>query len=209
MKIYFKIIKYLQEILLVVSIGVMIFLPLLITFRPDIMKGDVTTKLYSISHIFLIFVMIIRPLADIFIKSKWIRPLVILRKGAGVLSASIIISFILSKLMINPSGYISSIGTLKYWSMVNYAVLAHVADISAIILIITSNNFSKRILGEWWKKIQQLSYVYLYGSVLYLYFSYGGDGLLISLIVVTSLTYIAFIKNRERVYKELLIQKTI
>lgn len=198
MKKYFTIIKYLQETLLAIGIFLMMYLPLMIVFRPDVISSDVTLNLYFTAHLFLFFVMIIRPLADIFINVKWLRPLVILRKGAGVLSASIVVSFILSKLMIDPMGYLASFGTLKYWAMTNYAILAHMADISAIILIITSNNFSKRILGDWWKRIQQLSYVYFYGSVLYVYLSYGNLDLLFALIIVTLLTYIAYLKNKRR-----------
>jgi DMSO/TMAO reductase YedYZ heme-binding membrane subunit len=201
MKTYFKIIKYLQEALLGTAIFLMMYLPLMIVFRPDVITSSVSSNLYFVSHIFLFFVMTIRPLADIFTKIKWIRPLVILRKGTGVMSASIVVSFILAKLMVDPSGYLSSIFTLKYWSLVNYAIFAHVADISALILIITSNNFSKSILGSWWKKIQQLSYVYFYGSVLYVYLSYGGLDLLFALIIVTLLTFIAFTKNKQKLAK--------
>ena len=150
-----QIIKYLQETLLGVSIATMMILPILIVFYPKLITSNVNANLYSVAHIFLLFVMLIRPLSDIFTKVKWLRPLVILRKGAGVISASIIVSFILAKLMIDPSLYLASFSTYKYWSLVNYALLAHLADISAVILIITSNNLSKRILGSWWKKIQR------------------------------------------------------
>lgn len=198
MKIYLKTIKYLQEILLGVSIILMMVLPILIVFYPDLISSSVNLKLYDISQYFLFFVMMIRPLADIFSGVKWIRPLVILRKGTGVLSASIVVSFILAKLMIDPSGYLYSLGTLKYWSFTNYAIFAHLADISAVILIITSNNLSKRILGTLWKKVQKLSYVYFYGSVLYVYLSYRNINVLYSLILVTLFTYLAFMKNKRR-----------
>ena len=199
MKTYFKLIKNLQEILLTISIIILMVLPWMLVFNKDIISDNIILRLYLISHIFLVFVMIIRPLADIFTNTNLIRPLVILRKGAGVISASIIVSFILAKLMIDPSGYFASLSTYKYWSFENYAILAHIADLSAVILIFTSNNFSKRIFGEFWKTIQKLSYVYFYGSVLYLYFSYGDIYLLVILFFVTLLTYIAFIKNRDQI----------
>ncbi|PIR68679.1 hypothetical protein COX93_01280 [Candidatus Nomurabacteria bacterium CG_4_10_14_0_2_um_filter_30_12] len=198
MRTYLKIIKYLQEIFLFISIITMMVLPITIVFYPYFVSNTVVSKLYFISHVFLFFVMMIRPLADIFTNVKWIRPLVILRKGTGVLSASIIVSFILAKLIVDPVGYFMSIGMLKYWSMVNYTVLAHLADISAVILLITSNNFSKRILGDWWKKVQKLSYVYFYGSVLYVYLSYRDIDLLIMLFITTVLIFIASIKNKKR-----------
>lgn len=206
MKNYFKIIKYLQELLLGIAILTMMALPIVLVFYSQLISDSVNLKLYAISHIFLFFVMMIRPLSDIFTKTKWLRPLVILRKGAGVMSAAIVISFILAKLMVDPANYLGNMMTFKYWSMVDFAVLAHMADLSAIILIITSNNLSKKLLGTWWKKIQKLSYVYFYGSVLYVYLSFGNPDLLIALILVTAVTCVAFIKNKKR---ERLIPQTI
>lgn len=198
MKIYFKLIKYIQETLLFISILILMFLPLTIVFHKELLSSNTIMQLYEISHYFLFFVMIIRPLADIFSGVNFIRPLVILRKGAGVLSASIVVSFILAKLMVDPTLYFESINTLKYWSFENYAILAHLADISAVILLVTSNNFSKRILGDWWKSIQQLSYVYFYASVIYVYLSYGDNSLLIWLASITLVIFVASIKNKER-----------
>jgi DMSO/TMAO reductase YedYZ heme-binding membrane subunit len=142
--------------------------------------------------------MIIRPLADIFMQTKIIRPLVILRKGVGVLSASVVVSFILAKIIIDPAGYFLDIFTLQYWSFENFALFAHLADISAILLIITSNNFSRRVLGAWWKKIQRLSYVYFYASSIYVLFVFDDYILLLAMLIVTLLTMIAYLKNQKR-----------
>jgi len=198
MKIYLTFIKYVQETLLVISVTIMMVFPLVLAFRPETISSVVTQQIYAISHLFLFFVMMIRPLADIFITNTFIRPLVMLRKGAGVLSASIIVSFIFAKLIVDPVSYITSIGTAHYWSMVDYVVLAHMADLSAIVLLVTSNSFSKRILGSWWKIIQKLSYVYFYGSALYVFLTYGSISQLVALVLVTMVTVIAYIKNRKR-----------
>lgn len=198
MKNYIRSIKWLQQILLSVSLLIMLLLPLLIVFYPDCLSEQTTLLLYDVSHLTIFFVMIIRPLADIFTQSTKIRPLVILRKGVGVLSASIIISFILAKIIIDPSGYFASLFTAQYWSFDALALLAHLGDLSAILLVITSNNLSKRLLGAWWKRIQRLSYVYFYASSLYVYLMFDDTIILLSMIVVTTFTVIAFIKNRNR-----------
>lgn len=198
MKTYLATIKKIQAALLAISVGILAILPLVTIFRPDTISATAMQSLFAVSHWFLFFVMMVRPLADIFTNTNKIRPLVILRKGTGVLSASIIVSFILAKLIIDPTGYLSSYFILEYWSLVNFAVLAHVADISAILLLVTSNNFSKRLLGSWWKKIQKLSYVYFYGSALFVFFAYGNIELLIAMILVTGVTIAAFIKNKQR-----------
>lgn len=177
----------------------MLILPIVIVFYPQLMSEETSLRLYDLSHITVFFVMCIRPLADIFINVKWIRPLVILRKGIGVLSASIVVSFIFSKIIMDPSGYMSAFGTLEYWSMTNYALLAHLADISAILLLLTSNNLSKRVLGSFWKTVQKLSYIFFYASSLYVYLSFSNTSVLFSMTIVTGLTVLAYRANRKRI----------
>ena len=195
MRTYFSIIARMQNLLLGLSILLLATLPGVLVFYPDLMS---TTPLYSAAHISLFLVMLIRPLADIFSGVRFIRPLVILRKGVGVFSASIIVSFLLVKLITDPAGWVQEISKGSYWSMENLALLAHLADFSAILLLVTSNNLSKRILGRAWKMIQRLSYVYFYGSGLYVVFILQDYLVLAFLIIVTLLTIVAWFINRSR-----------
>ncbi len=199
MKSYFQTIALIQEWLLIVSIVILVVLPILLVFRPDSLSENFILHLYDISHITVFFVMVIRPLADIITSTRYIRPLVILRKGMGVLSASIVVSFILSKIIMDAGGYFGSFTTASYWSFENFAILAHLADISAVILLITSNNFSKRLLGAWWKRIQKLSYVYFFASSLYVFIVLQETAVLYSMIIVSILTFTAYIKNNNRI----------
>lgn len=196
MKTYLKTIKFLQTFFLGISIATMLVLPLILSFHPDWVSPANTLLLYDISHISVFLVMLIRPLADIFINTKWIRPLVILRKGVGVFSAAVVMSFIFSKIIIDPVGYFGAFGTSAYWSPANYALLAHLADISAIILLATSNNLSKRIMGALWKKVQKLSYVFFYASSLFVFLAYGDIGPFVSMIIITFVTILAYLTNR-------------
>ena len=198
MKTYIQSIQFAQKFLLAISIITMMVLPLIVVFYPDILSEEITLRLYDVSHVALFLVMIVRPLADILSQPNKIRPLVILRKGAGVFSASIVMSFILAKIIVDASGYFGSIITAQYWSFENLAILAHLGDLSAILLIVTSNNLSKRILGSWWKRIQKLSYVYFYASSLYVFFTFGKNSILVSMLIVTLLTCIAYIKNEKK-----------
>ena len=204
MKTYIRSIQFLQKFSLGISLLILLILPLVIVFYPDSLSEQTTLRLYDLSHITVFFVMIIRPLADIFTRSTKIRPLVILRKGVGVLSASIVVSFILAKIIMDSSVYFGSLFTSEYWSFENLAILAHLGDLSAILLIVTSNNLSKRMLGAWWKRIQRLSYVYFYASSLYVLFIFHNYSVLLSMIIVTILTYVAYTKNKKR--KALIIQ---
>lgn len=193
MKTYFLIIKLSQNLLLGISIIILTILPGILLLYPDTLDKNL---LYLLAHTSLFLVMIIRPLADLFSQTNLVRPLVILRKGMGVFSASIIVSFIITKIILDPSGYLASLGTVDYWSLDNFSLFAHLADISAVLLLITSNNLSKKLLGSNWKRIQKLSYVYFYGSGLYVFLTQQDYLVLIYLIVVTHLTILAYRKNR-------------
>jgi DMSO/TMAO reductase YedYZ heme-binding membrane subunit len=198
MKTYLKSIQFTQKFFLTISVLTMLILPLIIVFIPDSLSDKSVLNLYNISHVAVFFVMAIRPLADIFSRTNLVRPLVILRKGVGVFSAAIIISFIFSKIIMDPTGYVYAFGTVKYWSLQNFALLAHIADVSAILLLLTSNNLSKKIFGSWWKKIQKLSYPYFYASALYVFLITGHNSMLVSMFTITALTMIAYIKNKNR-----------
>lgn len=200
MRSYLFIIKQFQQILLGFSIAILAILPTVLVMYPSVLNFKL---LYAAAHASLFLVMIVRPLADLLPTWKHVRPLVILRKGMGSFSASIIVAFILAKLIVDPSGYLASFGTTAYWSLEKLALFAHLADISAIALLVTSNNFSKRILGPSWKRLQRLSYVYFYGSAIYVFFIFEDNVVLLYMIVVTTLTLTAYLVNRARRNKKL------
>jgi len=195
MKTYFTFIKHLQTIMLTLSIVILSTLPSALILVPERFTDTTYLWLYGVAHLTLFLVMLIRPLADIFRGVVWIRPLVILRKGFGVFSASIVVSFLIAKIITNDSGYFSIYLTPAYWSLENLALLAHLADLSAILLLITSNNLSKLLLGRNWKRIQRLSYVYFYGSALYVFLILNETIPLYYLIIVTIVTYLAWLRN--------------
>lgn len=198
MKVYLTSIKKLQEILLGVSIGALLVVPMFYAFVPEVFSQRLITVFFTVSLAAVFFVMSIRPLADIFINERWLRSLVILRKGFGVLSASIIVSLFIGKCIAGGASFLASIGTSAYWSLDRFALLAHLGDLTAIILLVTSNSFSKRVLGPWWKRIQKLAYVYFYAGALYELLMFQSWFALGALIVVTVLVSIAFIFNTIR-----------
>lgn len=195
MKWYFSFIKYIQTGLLAISIIMLATLPNILIFT-DWITTERSAFLYTLAHISLVLVMIVRPLADLLQGVRWLRPLVILRKGLGVFSAAIIVSFILENIGVDAVGYISSWFTSDYWSFENFVIFAHLADFSAILLLITSNNLSKRLLGANWKRLQRLSYIYFYGSSIYLLFTFSDTTMIWYLLIVTTLTALAWARNR-------------
>jgi DMSO/TMAO reductase YedYZ heme-binding membrane subunit len=148
MKYYLKGIKYLQKILIFLSVLILlVVLPPLIAFNPDLMTDNFRQLLFDISFWSVFFVMMIRPLADLLPRKIPVRPLVILRKSFGILSASVVVMFLISR-VISQEGYLLNYFDWEFWFSGNYKYLARIGDITAVILLITSNNFSKRILGK-------------------------------------------------------------
>lgn len=197
-KFYFGAIAFLQEVLVGLGVGLLLILPSAWAFLPEFFTPTITTLFFTVSLASVFFVMAIRPLADIFTKAAWIRALVILRKGFGVLSASIIVGFFLGKIVADGFAFLGTLGTAAYWSLAGFALFAHLGDLTGIILLITSNKFSKRVLGPWWKRIQKLAYVYFYAGALYELAVFHSGFAAVAIIVVTTLVLLAFVKNRMR-----------
>ena len=75
-----------------IGVGTLIVLPVWLAYFPDLVSGPLYSFLFALSLFAVFLVMSIRPLADLFPRVAWVRPLVILRKGFGVFSASIIVA---------------------------------------------------------------------------------------------------------------------
>ena len=193
-KSFFAFISGLQKVLLTLGIGILIVLPIMLAYTEYVSDGWYTV-LFGVSLVAVFLVMSIRPLADLMPGVAWIRPLVILRKGFGVLSASIIVAIMLSRFMTDGFGYVADFFAPQHWSVLNGTVLAPLGDLSALILLVTSNSFSKRVLGTNWKRIQKLAYVYFYSGALYEYLFLGQELALAAALVVTALVFGAYLRN--------------
>lgn len=198
--------KIIQNILLGISLAILTVLPLWSAFGDDNIKIQGT--LYLISFISVTLVMLVRPLANIFIKQKQLRKLVFLRKGFGVLSASIIVGFVIGDIITPESHYISSMFTQEYWSIKNYMLFAHIGDITGFILLITSNNLSVMLFKKNWKRIQKLAYVYFYTGGIYEIYATKSTFAIISMIVVTIMIFVAFILNMRRRQGKMIFETT-
>jgi DMSO/TMAO reductase YedYZ heme-binding membrane subunit len=195
-KAYFTFIEYLQQSLLSFSFLLIITLSVVAAYFPDLITGAPTAFLFEVSLFAAFLVLGIRPLADLFPNVAWLRPLVILRKGFGVFSSSIIVAFIFGNIMADAAGYFSSFFSLRHWSFEDYHILAPLADVSALILLVTSNKFSKRVLGPNWKRIQKLAYVYFYAGAFYEYLVLKVDFALWLALIVLFLSFCAFVFKR-------------
>ena len=186
-----KILRIIQNILLGISLALLALLPLWSAFGDS--NNSLQGALYTISFTSVTLVMLVRPLADIFINQKWLRKLVFLRKGFGVLSASIIVGFMIGKIISPDSNYIASIFTREYWSLENYSLFAHLGDITGFILLVTSNNLSVMLLKKNWKRIQKLAYIYFYTGGIYEAFALDSSFAFVSMVIVLVVSASAFI----------------
>lgn len=148
--------------------------------------------LFSLSFAAVFLVMIIRPLADILNDWMFLKKLIILRKGFGILSASIIIGFMFSRIIAPESVYLATFFSVHFFSLTHYAIFSNLGDLSGLILLITSNQFSQKLLKRNWKRIQRLSYVYFYSGALYEGLALESSFALYALMVVTNLVTIAW-----------------
>lgn len=180
-----KILTDIQDILIGISLAFLVAIPIL----SKIVDIGVDTKgvLYMVSFGAVFLVMIIRPLADIFSGQLWLRRLVLLRKGFGILSASIIVGFLLASIIDPGSAYLSSLFTADFYSFDRYKFFAHIGDITGFILLITSNVFSQRLLKRNWKRIQKLSYVYFYTGGIYETFALNSTFAFYAVLIVTNI----------------------
>lgn len=196
---YIKSIKHLQSILSIGSVGIfLLVLPMVLVFKPELLRETVKSTLFFISFASVSFVMAIRPLADIFSGNIWVRSLVVLRKGFGILSASIIVSFMLVKVVTLGSEYFINFSQISTWKISDFGIFARLGDVTAVVLLITSNTLSKNILGANWKRIQKLAYVYFYAGGLYEYLAFHDQFALYAMIIVSILVLTAFFINRSK-----------
>lgn len=191
-----KFLRRTQNFIIGISIFLLIYIPLFSAFGSN--SGEIRNFLYEISFVAVFLVMVVRPLSDIFTSQKWLKKLVFLRKSFGVLSASIIVGFMLGSIITPGSMYISSIFTREYWSIQDCSFFAHIGDWTGLILLVTSNNLSMILLGKNWKRIQKLAYVYFYAGGIYEACVLDSLFVLYAMIFVTIVVFVAFVMNKKR-----------
>lgn len=119
---------------------------------------SISTLLFAISWYTVVFVMFIRPLSDLFPTIWLLKKLIKFRKSLWIMSASIIVIMLLYKYVYNFDNFTNYFNINKWDSF--YSILSRISELSALILLITSNNFSQKNLWVWWKRIQRSSYLY-------------------------------------------------
>lgn len=107
---------------------------------------------------FLIAIMLIRPLADVLPGIRILRSLVPFRKEFGIAAAWFMILHSYGAFAKNGKNLFLEIFDAKYWHLSHPLMWGILGFLIVSILLITSNNFSLRILRNNWKRVQRLSY---------------------------------------------------
>ena len=104
-------------------------------------------ELWSVSWITVVTLMCIRPLADIFPKILFFRSILPLRKGLGILSASVVATSLAFTLAAASSAKIvSTYFSAKGWGLASRSAFARISEITGVLLLVTSNSFSQKLL---------------------------------------------------------------
>ncbi len=153
--------------------------------------------LWDISWWSVVLLMSIRPLADIFRNIPLLRKAVLLRQWLGILSSIIVVTILAYTTYTSWENIITTYTTPASWSLTWYKFFARLSELTAIILLITSNRFSQKLLWKWRKKLHKLAYVYFYTAGIYI-FSLWKIEALRSMLLVTMLVVVASLSNDER-----------
>ncbi len=125
-------------------------------------------SLGEISWQILLFILFIRPLSEIFTDLKIFRGLMPLRKELGILCGSFAVAhsigYFLNGNITLPSGFLDS----EIWNISDYYFWGMIGFIIALILTLTSNIFSIKILKRYWKKLHRLTYIFFFVIIIHI-----------------------------------------
>jgi DMSO/TMAO reductase YedYZ heme-binding membrane subunit/ferredoxin len=114
----------------------------------------------------LVALLFIRPLADILPKQNLFCKLMIMRKGLGILAGSFIMAHSVGYFLAHDLSLPASLIASQYWSLTNLFGWGMLGALVVIPLLLTSNRWSMKKLGTYWKPLQRLTYLlYLAGAI--------------------------------------------
>ncbi len=148
-----KINSYIKILLIIFS-----FWAFYVFFNPEIYK-----QMWTLSWFLLIFIMIIRPLKDIFSKCKLFWFLLKFRREFWIIVwtywlAHVVWYFLNLRQWWITDSYLTMFLDKNIWTFWWFLFWGMLWAIVCVPLLITSNNYSVKILWKHWKNLQRLSY---------------------------------------------------
>lgn len=170
-------------------------------YYPVLLPPSYEAWLWKLNSLAIFVVMILRPLSDLLPQQRWLRALVPTRKELGILSALIVLSFGLAKYHFwGWNEFVTTYFSLAYWPFPEPVFWGRLGELVAVPLLLTSNNWSVRLLKRNWKRIQRLAYVYFYAGAYYVYVAFGATEELWFMVIVAVLVLAAWGKKKWKWY---------
>lgn len=170
-----KYIKYIRYIILSLSL-----LSLYLFIEPKFFKefGSIAFKL-------LIIVLFIRPIRDIYPNIKIFNYILIFRRQLGIITWVFAIMHWIGYFLDN-NYWLDMLFSLDIWNFSKNVSWWLLAILTALPLILTSNNFSLKKLWKYWKKLHRLSYLMLFLVLIHIWIINNGERFIqISVIIIT------------------------
>ena len=115
------------------------------------------------------FTLIIRPIYDFFPGSDVLRALLKWRKGIGLISSGIVISFWLSRnVSLTDITPLLNYFSATKWNFTVENVLERTTEITALTLFLISNKWMVLHFNKLWRQLQKLAYVYFLSAAILL-----------------------------------------
>ena len=116
----------------------------------------------------LLVILALRPASQIFVDFKILKTLLPLRKELGIFCGSLgiahSIGYFLNAEISLPAGFLDAqiwdISQNYFWGMIGFII--------AVVLTLTSNIFSIKLLKKYWKKLHRLTYVFFIAIVIHI-----------------------------------------
>lgn len=154
---------------------------------------DLKNLLWDVSWYAVTLLLLMRPLGDLLPRLTWLRRSLVLRQGLGILSSAVVVTNLALTLANDPLALLHQYA----WDPGNPSTLGHIAEVTGLVLLITSNAFSQRLLGKWWKRIQRFAYLYFFSAGVYLVYL-GKTGAAVSMVLVAAVWLVAYVRNRHK-----------
>ncbi len=122
----------------------------------------------------LLFILFLRPLSDIFTDLKILKSLLAFRKELGILCGSLGISHGIGFFLDNKTPLSEWFQADYLWDFQQHYFWGVLGFFIVIILTLTSNIFSVKVLKKYWKKMHKLTYIFLLVVAIHIVLIKGG-----------------------------------
>ncbi|EKD30039.1 MAG: hypothetical protein ACD_78C00176G0001 [uncultured bacterium (gcode 4)] len=117
-------------------------------------------EIWDLGWYCLLFIVFSRPLSDVLPKLGILKKFVALRKEIWIISWIFIVAHWLWFFLASKISVFTGLSSGDYYNLTNLFGWGMIGMYIGIILTITSNKFSKKLLGRNWKRLQRFTYLF-------------------------------------------------